>query len=178
MVASLQALDVQSCWNWVPEIARDVLSEMSITENLGTLSVEKIIEIQQEIWDRKQTQRGTSENIIEDRHPLLDVYAYSCYWLARHKTAGEFLEKLRFAVDEGAKKSKKDEFILVVPPNIPLVDDGVRAEAPHFRDTIHTLILGTLTRYQYDYQVLTEDTITGRLREALFAIEDRKEWLK
>ena len=175
-------------WGFVPEIAREILNRFNITENLGVLPVEKIIEVQREILSAKRKKReeikssvqiknyikNYPRSLIEDRHPLLDVYAYSIYWLSRHPSAALFLDELKKEVEEETKIIRtEDQYIIVVPPNIPLIADGVRNDTFHFRDTINYIILGILDSYNIQYLLLREKSMAGRLEEILYYIQSR-----
>lgn len=171
VAAALKATD-KLFWEFIPEVAREVLNEKKITENLGLLPVEKIMEVQSAILEKKLQMRLGRVNTVEDRHPYIDVFAYSTYWLSRHPTASEFLSKMQSEVEDSLFFS--DELIIVVPPNIPLDKDGVRAETDHFRNTIHYITLGILEKSKKQYKVLGSNTPASRLYETLKVYKD---WL-
>ncbi len=168
IVSALNVFDHER-WDFVPEIAREVLEKEGVSENLGTLPVEKIIEVQEQILAEKKERRKGYSYFVEDRHPVIDVYAYSVYWLSRHPSATNFLNKIKEEVSY--TDTSNDNLLIVVPPNIPLVKDGVRAEGEHFRNTVHYIVLGILEEFQIPYKVLETISLEERLKEALWLIK-------
>ena len=152
-------------WPLVKEGAREILKRHDVREELNILPIAQRVEIQQEILEWHSAEREKYKECIEDRG-IVDVLAYSSYWLSREVEAQEFIARLGQQVDEFSAKGSYDK-IIVCPPTIPLISDGVRADQPAYRDTIHYLILGILERYSFKYNVLESISLADRLRESL-----------
>ncbi|MBI2087035.1 MAG: AAA family ATPase [Candidatus Zambryskibacteria bacterium] len=63
------------------------------------------------------------------------------------------------------KNAKKYDFIIYLPPELPLVDDGFRPLSPEFRSEINHLLLDILKDYKFY-------TVRGELKERIKQIKD------
>lgn len=134
------------------EGAREVLAKYNAKENQSSLTLEDRLHIQRSIFEWKLTAHAETGWLVSDR-TLADCLAYSQFWLCRY-TETEVQEYLKYAREKVKKEPLEWDKVFLVPPTIPLVEDGIRSTNVSFQWTIHYLIKGILDTYGYDYAEL------------------------
>jgi hypothetical protein len=155
-------------YDLAPEVARDVLP-LAYGEDLSSASVEERIARQAQIMVGKleRTYR-TIPDLVTDRC-LVDVVAYSLYWLSRERDAQEFLDhSYALAMMDMASYG----CIILVPPFQEAVpEDGVRCPERWYQGHIQTLIRDLL--HDFPHRELVSTTLEDRLQECLDYVRER-----
>jgi nicotinamide riboside kinase len=159
-----------------PEIARQMLAKHGTDATYKDKSATEIAACQADITLAKDvTVRTLCElrrGAVVDRS-VQSVYAYSLAKLSGSPSAAEHLAWVRALV---AAHALLPALYVLVPPNIPLVNDGVREPGEFSRLHIHYLVTGILRDFGYAYLELRGDTVQGRLDEVLRYLERCQEW--
>lgn len=148
------------------EIARTILTERGLTGDFSTLDTKTICEIQDQMIEAIYAKVATGEPCIIDRG-CVSVYAYSIEWLARTGTTAA-QDTLRRAQEAVRKQRHIPHITLLLPPNIPIENDGLRETSEFVRNRIHYSISGILDSYGYEVGRIQSDDKDMRLAEALY----------
>lgn len=151
------------------EPARPVLRRHNTTAAYTGKTPQEIAQIQREIMQAHlEIAHREPGAAILDRGPI-SVYAYTLARLSRYAEITDWLTDLQRVVIRTPSHSRA--VYLLVPPNIPLAEDGVRESLPFYRQHIHYLISGMLKSYGYPHLELLGDQEQPRVQEALNKIE-------
>jgi nicotinamide riboside kinase len=125
-------------------------------------------------WDvcEYKTKAWDYEYCVADRTQV-DCLAYLSFWACRSSNPGceDLFERVKDLV---RAELELWDAVIVVPPNIPLIDDGVRSPMPYYREHIHYLMCGILSEFNYPHYILDESGIEERVLEVECVLSDIK----
>jgi nicotinamide riboside kinase len=153
----------------VAEQAREVLGQWGLGQaEIPTLAPKHRCQLQLEMLDRQSLAIGQYATCVADRSGYLDGWIYALQQLGQDPVAlayyevGALLETLR----ECARVDRhRWHQVILVPPNIPYVADGVRSPNPYERELSHGLFKGYLHEFGYPYYELTSSSPECRYLE-------------
>lgn len=151
-----EALSKELEYPLIREVVRDVMKDMGITSPRELKGdVEKSTEFQRACLYRQIEEEGKHKNFISDR-TTIDNAAYWMKWHA-HKNPSHVNTEYYKTAWENAKKY---DLLVYVPPEIPLVDDGVRSTDKDYQEEMAWLI-GVLLYVWGERRI----AVTGSLEE-------------
>ncbi len=110
------------------------------------------------------------KNIVESKHRkmvtdrcAIDCHVYSEYLYYRNKISRNTMKESTLMVKNVAFEY---DFIFYLPPEIPLVGDGVRSESNEFRNETHELFLKIFKEFNIPYIELN-GSVEDRLKKII-----------
>jgi len=141
----------------VKEFAREISEEMGI--NIRSIPQDKIYEFQCRILSRKIAEEDKHPTFISDRSAA-DNMAYYLQ-LCSGVTSDD---KNRDYINRCLHRLRMYDYVVVIPPIIPLENDGFRLEQCVYRQyEIHCLLLGILMDNGIGWTIINESDLEKRV---------------
>lgn len=141
------------------DLARDYLQRNNLKSDDLSLEQKKQLQLQVVagyIGALKQASHAGVYSILDGS--LVEAYAYSQNVLPDYT-----MEK----IEKQLMEYKNHSFAYVLPPTIPLENDGLRHMDTAFRVHIHGIIINILEAFQIPYKVLLSQSVQERTNEVL-----------
>jgi len=151
----------------IPEYAREVAVEMKV-ENIRKMEPDVAYEFQCRILDKKIAEENSHETFIADRS-MADVMAYYLRWCSREIDD----DRNKKYIDRCAEQLKHYDQVVVLPPVIPLENDGFRSAKVYYQYEIHCLVVGILVDKEIPWSTLSETAMDKRVDYIQALYEDQ-----